>query len=407
MPKLSLVSQKGSKFSDTEPGSSSPLQRSTLRFISKVSPDSSKASKSARLNNVSHTNGNRLTRSSSSLRTRKEEKNSVTPDPKASMSRIRRLSEPKGTIYHNSSGKSGSANIVARRRVSERSEIKNSSSTLNIDKLKSSVVSEVKVRVSKTSAVNVQRKPAEEITQKSDDIITRNLSKDLANVSSHQDVDDNPIVEKTVVMLEREKPAALVFDALKDRVGAHMQSNAHNEVGKPEEDPAVPPPASPIIAVKEVDKLTSNCVGKEPSHTRLIEVILKKTPPSFVNHSFWSMDAAKILKCHLLFLNIFSYVTYMILSYIASCFGSLYYMYYLVITLCLAIFFLSFVLDSENLPPRHARIFFQLFYVKIESSIEIMFIYAYKFCNRVSPFLHSHYTLKQCHERTCVYIYIT
>ncbi|XP_057546968.1 COP1-interacting protein 7 [Amaranthus tricolor] len=282
MPKLSLVSQKGSKFSDTEPGSSSPLQRSTLRFISKVSPDSSKASKSARLNNVSHTNGNRLTRSSSSLRTRKEEKNSVTPDPKASMSRIRRLSEPKGTIYHNSSGKSGSANIVARRRVSERSEIKNSSSTLNIDKLKSSVVSEVKVRVSKTSAVNVQRKPAEEITQKSDDIITRNLSKDLANVSSHQDVDDNPIVEKTVVMLEREKPAALVFDALKDRVGAHMQSNAHNEVGKPEEDPAVPPPASPIIAVKEVDKLTSNCVGKEPSHTRLIEA--EKVSPSVDTH---------------------------------------------------------------------------------------------------------------------------
>lgn len=274
VPKLSPVSQKGSKFSDTEPGSCSPLQRSTLRFISKVSPDSSKASKSGRLNNVSSTNGKRLTRSVSSLSSRKEEKNGATPDSKATMSRIRRLSEPKVTVHRTSSGKTGSAEVVSRHKASERKL----PATANVDKAKSSALPELKVRAaSKASAVSVQRKSINEMSQKSNETIlpsslaSAKLSRDSANISPHRDVDDNTVVEKTVVMLECEKPSAPIFHAPEDRMGVQtLESHVYNQDGKTEKDAAIPPPASPIT-VKEVGRETSGSVVKGQSHTRLDE----------------------------------------------------------------------------------------------------------------------------------------
>ncbi|KNA12956.1 hypothetical protein SOVF_121570 [Spinacia oleracea] len=266
MPKLSPVSQKGSKFSDTEPGSRSPLQRSTLRFISKVSPDSSKTSRSGRLNIVSSTSGNRLTRSASSLSSRKEEKNGVTPDSKATMSRIRRLSEPKVTVHRISSGKTGNAEVVSRYKASERKV----SSTANVDKVKSSAVPELKVRTSKTSAVTVQRKSIKDLSQKSNDktlpssVANAKRSRNSANISPQRDVDDNTVVEKTVVMLECEKPSAPTFHSPVDKLSVQtMQSHSYN-------DTAVPPPASPIN-VKEVDRDTSDCVVKGQSQIRLDE----------------------------------------------------------------------------------------------------------------------------------------
>ncbi|KAL2921311.1 COP1-interacting protein 7 [Bienertia sinuspersici] len=259
--KPSPASQKSSKFSDTEPGSCSPLQRSKLRIISKVSPDSSKATKST----------NRLIRSASSLKSQKEDKVIATPDSKATMSRIRRLSEPKGTV---SSVKPATSEAVSRHRVSERSEIKRVPSVAPVDKAKSSAVPEVKVRATKASAMPVisQRKSTKELSQKPND---KNLVSGLVNVNTDvsrgntnnslpRDVDDNLVIDKTVVMLEREKPSAPIFHAPKDSVDVHTtQSHANSHVSKQEDDVTVPPPASPIT-VKEVDqeREASNCVVK-------------------------------------------------------------------------------------------------------------------------------------------------
>ncbi|XP_010671008.2 COP1-interacting protein 7 isoform X2 [Beta vulgaris subsp. vulgaris] len=274
MPKLSPVSQKGSKFSDTEPGSSSPLQRSTIRILSKVSPDSSKTFKSGRLNIASHTNENKLTRSASSLRMRKEEKDGSTPDSKATMSRIRRLSEPKGTVHQIPSGKSRSAELASRHKVSEKPELKKMPAKANVDKAKSSDLPELKIRTSKAFSVTVPKKSTKEKLNDnnfSSGLASANLSRKSANIPPPMDVDDSTVVEKTVVMLECEKPSAPVLRAPEDKIGVRtMQSDAYNQAGKSEEDAAVPPPASPIV-VKEIDHEASIYVVNRPSHTRLDE----------------------------------------------------------------------------------------------------------------------------------------
>ncbi|KAA8527781.1 hypothetical protein F0562_035350 [Nyssa sinensis] len=63
LTKVSPSSHKGSKFSDSEPGVLSPLQRSKIRATSLGSRDSQKASKARKLNNDSHLMGNRSSRS--------------------------------------------------------------------------------------------------------------------------------------------------------------------------------------------------------------------------------------------------------------------------------------------------------------------------------------------------------
>ncbi|KAJ6321590.1 hypothetical protein OIU77_011623 [Salix suchowensis] len=93
--KLSPSSHRGSKFSDSEPGSSSPMQRFPIKTVSAGSGDSRKVSRSSKSSTGPSSAGNRLILSLSSLSEQKNEKSGVTPDSKASMARIRRLSEPK------------------------------------------------------------------------------------------------------------------------------------------------------------------------------------------------------------------------------------------------------------------------------------------------------------------------
>lgn len=258
LSKLSPVSQKGSKFSDTEPGSSSPLQRSTLKTFSKVSSDSIKASR--RLNDGSHASGNQLTRSASSLSVRKEENNVTTPQSKATIARIRRLSEPKGTVHQMSSGKIQSAQAVSRRRASVGPETKRMSITANLDKTKSGTPQELKLRASKISPASTQKKSTKEIAQKPNGKMISgahpggSLSRTNVNISSPIEGDDNTVVEKTVVILECEKPSIPVVHASEDKVSVQIvQSDPYNPGGKSEDDIAIPHPASPVI-VKEVDQ---------------------------------------------------------------------------------------------------------------------------------------------------------
>ncbi|KAL3648768.1 hypothetical protein CASFOL_005171 [Castilleja foliolosa] len=158
--KLSPVSK--SKFSDAEPGTSSPLQRSKIRS-SLGSREPFHASKGTKLSGVSHLAGNRLTRSSSSslFEKKRESSGGRTPDSKASVFQIRRLSEPK--------------RAVSKPGLSKESKI---SAIMNLDQSKASTLPELR---------------------------TKNLKSQVSTGES--DADDNTIVEKTIVMLECEKPS--------------------------------------------------------------------------------------------------------------------------------------------------------------------------------------------------------
>ncbi|KAK4341678.1 hypothetical protein RND71_040179 [Anisodus tanguticus] len=77
---------RGSKFSDSEPGSSSPLQRTKVR-TSLVSSDLQNGTIASKSTDGSKLAGNKLSRSASSLSEPKKENNGVTPDSKASMAK--------------------------------------------------------------------------------------------------------------------------------------------------------------------------------------------------------------------------------------------------------------------------------------------------------------------------------
>ncbi|XP_073123557.1 uncharacterized protein [Henckelia pumila] len=206
--KLSPATNKGSKFSDSEPGSSSPLQRSKIRTSvgASVPP---KASKSSKLNEGSHAGANRLTRSSSSLSEPKRDSHGVTPDSKASMARIRRLSEPK-TITNPPVmlTKARSAESVSKRKLSEGAERNKISAIINLDRSKAAMLPELKIKTPKTLLNSGENGSTVKGKQKVNEINPSTNAEVNVKISNrlHQiDIDDNPIVEKTVVMLEYEK----------------------------------------------------------------------------------------------------------------------------------------------------------------------------------------------------------
>ncbi|KAL3507617.1 hypothetical protein ACH5RR_032999 [Cinchona calisaya] len=218
--KLSPLSHRGSKFSDSEPGSSSPLQRSKVR-TSIGSNDSRKASKSSKLSEGSLLPGNRLTRSISSLSEQKKESSDVTPESKTSMARIRRLSEPKTVGSHSAtSTKVQSARSVSKLKLSDGTDSTKMSALINLDKRKAATLPELKVKTTKGSSNVVHKKlPLPKDTMNIDAAKTSATSGysesflDDAILSQHMEADDNIIVEKNVVVLENDKPSLPVLNA--------------------------------------------------------------------------------------------------------------------------------------------------------------------------------------------------
>ncbi|KAJ6890448.1 COP1-interacting protein 7-like isoform X2 [Populus alba x Populus x berolinensis] len=209
--KLSPGSHRESKFSDSEPGSSSPLKRFSIKTVSAGSGDSQKVSRSSKLSTgTTSTVGNRLTRSVSSLSEPKKENSGVTPDSKASVPRIRRLSEPKiSSSDHTSSIKPRNTEPVSKPKLSSGADSKKISALMNHDKSK--VASLPELKTTKGHDVVPGNSAAKEIPQKMNKRKSISTSKSTElkqngnKISHHSDGDDNPIIEKTVV-LECEKP---------------------------------------------------------------------------------------------------------------------------------------------------------------------------------------------------------
>lgn len=235
--KLSPSSHKGSKFSDAEPGSSSPLQRFPVRTASVGSNDSIKASKPGRLNTGSHSAQNRLSRSVSSLPESKQEKGEGATDTKASMARIRRLSEPKmSTIRQNSTVKPQGAATISKTKLADAPETKKISAIVNHDKSKTATLPELKVRTGKATDIVHNRSSVKEKTQKlngSKPSVNSEgalLKKTVNAISSHDNEDDNPIIEKNVVVHESEKPSAPATHMSEEKVGLSDKRHDNFEV---------------------------------------------------------------------------------------------------------------------------------------------------------------------------------
>ncbi|KAF5197157.1 Cop1-interacting protein [Thalictrum thalictroides] len=212
--KLSPNLHRGSKFSDSEPGSSSPIQRLPTRTTSVGSNESQKVTKPSRLSNSGRIAVNGLSRSVSSLPELKE-KDATTPEPKVSTARIRRLSEPKtSTIHHTSSVKLRSTNPVSNSKVSDGPEIKKISAIMSLDRTKAATLPELKIRTQKETSDMIHNKAAaKEATQKSNGIgssVTSESSKVKRSnefTSRGSNGDENAIIEKSVVTLEPEVPS--------------------------------------------------------------------------------------------------------------------------------------------------------------------------------------------------------
>ncbi|KAF7837452.1 COP1-interacting protein 7 [Senna tora] len=286
--KLSPSSHKGSKFSDTEPGSSSPLQRFPVRTASVGSNDSIKASKSGRLNTGSHSTENRLSRSVSSLPEPKQENGDGATDSKVSMARIRRLSEPKMiTIRQNTTVKPKNTTTISKTKVADGHESKKISAIVNHDKSKTATLPELKVRTATASDIVHNRSSVKEKTQKlNDNKSSVNsegalLKKSVNAISSHDNEDDNPIIEKAVVVLECEKPSAPAIPMSEEKVGVPEKQHGNYKVAEKTETVsdyvAIRAPVSPGMDMVNRE-ITENQAQMQPISTEVKLDIMKKEP---------------------------------------------------------------------------------------------------------------------------------
>ncbi|KAL3812457.1 hypothetical protein ACJIZ3_013725 [Penstemon smallii] len=262
--KHSPITNRGSKFSDSETGPSSPLQRSKVR-TSLGSSELLKVSKVNKTHEGSHMAGNRLTRSSSSLSEMKRESAGVTPDSKATMARIRRLSEPK-TISNPPviSMKARSAEAVQKRKLSEEPVRNKTSAIINHDR------SELKIKPSKShinAAENkVTMKDRQNVNGMKSSTFRENAEMSVSNCSTNDqmDADDNPIVEKTVVMLAPSLPMDGVnrnpiITQLQKQSEANEVRTAYSEKDPPLSTTAEKPYRAPYA---HVSSLEDTCTGQ-------------------------------------------------------------------------------------------------------------------------------------------------
>lgn len=266
--KISPSSYKGSKFSDSEPGPSSPLQRFPVRTASSAgSVDSLKASKTSKLNTRGHLNDNKLSRSVSSLPESKLEKGDSTSSAKASMARIRRLSEPKvSAVRQTSSVKPQGTGTISKTKAADGPESKKISAIVNHDKSKIAALPELKVRTSNASEIVQNVSSVEGKTQKLNDKKSSTnsegtmLKKNEMGIPPNDDGDDNPVIEKTVLMLEREKPHAPAICGSEEKIGITKKEYANDKAAEKTETSsnyvAIRAPVSPL-SMDIIDKETS------------------------------------------------------------------------------------------------------------------------------------------------------
>ncbi|KAA8527782.1 hypothetical protein F0562_035349 [Nyssa sinensis] len=188
------------------------------------------------------------------------------------MARIRRLSEPK-TIgsHHVTSVKKRSAEPVSKPKLSDEPQSNKISAIMKLDRIKAASLPELKIRTSRGSLdVGESKSVANKTTQKvngsksSVTSETAELNRKNDKISHQSDVDDNPVVEETVVMLECEKPSIPIVHASEEKMGVQKGHYGNHDIGEKievvSEYAAINAPASPMDGV-----------DREPIQSRLQE----------------------------------------------------------------------------------------------------------------------------------------
>lgn len=192
--KVSSSSYKSSKFTDSEPGLNSRLQKLPVNISSLQSNDSDKASKPPRSGGLSH--------SASSLPEFKRER--MKQMGSSTSERIRRLSEPKVSSARSAPAKLTNSVQVNKKPSSEEPQLKKISAIIQLDRTKSETLPELKIKTYKPLEA-VKNKPA---TKQQKVAGSRTFDSKVVKTPSFSYSDDNPVIEKTVVMLENEVVSA-------------------------------------------------------------------------------------------------------------------------------------------------------------------------------------------------------
>ncbi|XP_008802181.2 COP1-interacting protein 7 [Phoenix dactylifera] len=282
--KLSPSSHRGSKFSDSEPGSSSPLKKLPTRTTLVGSNDSQKITRTSKLNGSSHG----LSRSVSSLHEIKKENNNSRPEAKTASIQARRLSDPKGTNVQRASPlQSVTRDKVPKRGIPDESQ-KKISAIIQLDKSKSATLPELKIRTSKGPSNAVQNKAAKETLQKGVGSKTSRASETTQakrtddKTSRLSNSDDNLVIEKTVVMLENDVVSAAAVEAseaMKDRT---YGADKIGKTGLDSEYAAIRAPPSPII-VGEIENFAEHKLDDQLNSYEVVINYSNEAPQKFSN----------------------------------------------------------------------------------------------------------------------------
>ncbi|KAJ6828775.1 uncharacterized protein M6B38_361180 [Iris pallida] len=280
--KLSPSSFKDSKFRDSEPSSHSSLTKLPIRSTSIGSNDSQRIMKPS-----STTDG--LSRSVSSLPELKKESNCALPEAKVASARLRRLSEPKVINTQHASHKSGSTNIPKRSITSE-PQMK-ISAIMQLDKTKSATLPELKIRTARGPSDTIHNKLKTEALQKGAGSKTSPTSPTVPGKKTDEKLprvsysDDNPVIEKTVVMLDNETITAPVVQAPEGMASMNDSSVGEHRKGMTGLDSdyaAVRAPTSPVV-MGEIEDPNHGEDGQTGSYEVVNDI--PKDESQFFSHS--------------------------------------------------------------------------------------------------------------------------
>ncbi|KAK9288027.1 hypothetical protein L1049_016472 [Liquidambar formosana] len=175
--------------------------------------------------------------------------------------------------HHVSSVKPRSTEPVSKPKISDGPESKKISAIMNLDKTKAATLPELKIRKSKGPLDVVQNKSAgKELTQKVNGSKSSVTSEgaELKNTNDKildpRDGDDNPVIEKTVVVLECEKPSIPIVHASEEKMAQHQGHYDNYKRGEQTEVPLYAANHAPVALPLVVD-----AVDREPVKRQLQE----------------------------------------------------------------------------------------------------------------------------------------
>ncbi|WOL16743.1 hypothetical protein Cni_G25531 [Canna indica] len=273
---------KGSKFSDAEPASSSPLRKLPARTSLNGSSDTPKVTKSS----ISDGNNHGLTRSTSSLPDSKKERNGLLSEAKTDSPRMKRHSDPKNS----SNQRASSVKSVTTDQIPKRSK---PDEIVQLDESKSATLPELRIKI-KTSSDRVEngtvsKEPLKKEIGSKTSQVCDSTDRKSTNGKSPSNSDENPVIEKTVVMLEDNVVTAPIIQQSEEMIDTRDRSHEDGSVTR---YAAIHAPPSPVVITQAEDSGESK-LDEQQSFDEVVVLDSKNEPPksSDLNETAKSYEA--------------------------------------------------------------------------------------------------------------------